>query len=113
MDQAYTTLWTQRHCRTLRHYGQEGARLDLLFGGPHTSEPSFQRAGVVPGDYIYPVRVLKGTLYVLARMRVQRILSVAEWIAAYPDLFADCTPSDPLTRFTDEFVTSEWLSGRL
>jgi hypothetical protein len=88
--------------------------LEVLFGGPHTSEPSFQRAGVTPGDYIYPVRVLTGTLYVLARMRVQRILSVAEWIAAYPHRFADCEPDDPLaTLFTDEFITSGWLTGSL
>jgi hypothetical protein len=54
------------------------------------------------------------SLYVLARMRVQRILSVPEWIAAYPDLFADCQPGNPLAPlFTDEFITSEWVSGTL
>src|SRR5260370_17895224 len=46
-------------------------------------------------------------------MRDQRILSVAEWIAEYPDRFAHCEPGDPLSLFTDEFVTSEWLSGSL
>ncbi len=113
MEQSYTTMWTQDTCRALRRYGQEDTRLELLFGGPHTSEPSFRRAGVTPGDYIYPVRVLRCTVYVLARMRVQRILSVAEWIAEYPDRFAHCEPGDPLSLFTDEFVTSEWLSGSL
>ena len=113
MEQSYTTLWTQETCRTLRKHGQEGTRLELLFGGPHTSEPSFRRAGVTPGDFVYPVRVLKGTVYVLARMHVQRILSVQEWIGAYPHLFADCEPGDLLTLFTDEFVTSQWVMGTL
>jgi hypothetical protein len=114
VDQSYTTLWTQQACRALRQYGQEGTRLALLFGGPHTSEPSFRRAGVSAGDFVYPVRVLKGTVYVLARLRVQRILSVAEWIAADPDRFADCEPRDPLAGlFTDEFITSEWVMGTL
>jgi hypothetical protein len=114
VEQSYTTLWTQRTCRALRHSGQEGTRLALLFGGPHTSEPSFRRAGVRPGDVVYPVRVLKGTVYVLARLRVQRILSVAEWIAADPDRFVGCVPRDPLGGlFTDAFITSEWAMGTL
>src|SRR5260370_8294840 len=96
MEQSYTTMWTQDTCRALRRYGQEDTRLELLFGGPHTSEPGFRRAGVTPGDYIYPVPVLRCTVYVLARMRVQRILSVAECIAQYPDPFPHPQPPDPL-----------------
>jgi hypothetical protein len=113
MDQSYTTFWSELRCRSLHKHSQEGTRLELLFGGPHTSEPSFRRAGVSPGDYIYPVRVLQGTLYVLARLRVQRILSVPEWIASYPHLFADCQPGDPLTCLTDALILSEWVMGTL
>jgi hypothetical protein len=113
MDESYTAFWTQQSCRTLGKHSQEGTPLTLLFGGPHTSEPSFRRAGVTPGDWIYPVRVLKGTMYVLARMRVQRILSLDEWIAAYPHLFVGCEPSDPRTFFTDEFLANQWLIGAL
>jgi hypothetical protein len=46
---------------------------DLLFGGPHRSQPSFRKAGVKEGDELYPVRLLDGTLYVLGRMRVKRL----------------------------------------
>ncbi|MFE0604106.1 hypothetical protein ACFW2T_19650 [Streptomyces sp. NPDC058892] len=46
----------------------------MLFGGPHQSLPSFQRAGVQPGDLIYPVRVLRTRLHVLGAMEVSRII---------------------------------------
>jgi hypothetical protein len=48
----------------------------VLFGGPHTSEPSFRRATVQPGDLLYPIGVCDQVLYVLGRMRVQEIVPV-------------------------------------
>jgi hypothetical protein len=51
-------------------------RLTVLFGGPHTSEPSFRRATVQPGDLLYPIGVRDQVLYVLGRMRVQEIVPV-------------------------------------
>lgn len=51
-------------------------RLTVLFGGPHSSGPSFRRATVQPGDLLYPVGVCDHVLYVLGRMRVQQIVTV-------------------------------------
>ena len=53
-------------------------RLTVLFGGPHTSEPSFRRATVQPGDLLYPVGVCDQVLYVLGRMRVQQVVPADE-----------------------------------
>ena len=93
MADSFTTLWTNDRCKSLAQYNLEGTLLDTLFGGPHTSEPSFRRAGVKEGDYIYPVRVNKGVLYIIARMRVKEILSLEHYIESYPDVFAGCERS--------------------
>lgn len=50
--------------------------LSLLFGGPHTSEPSFRRATVQPGDLLYPIGLCDQVLYVFGRMRVEQIIPV-------------------------------------
>ncbi|MEV6684812.1 hypothetical protein AB0N28_05660 [Streptomyces sp. NPDC051130] len=74
MSNSYTTLWTNDLCRELERSGYAGRRLTMLFGEPHQSLPSFQRAGVQPGDRIYPVRVLRTRLHVLGAMEVARII---------------------------------------
>jgi hypothetical protein len=50
--------------------------LTVLFGGPHTSEPSFRRATVQPGDLLYPIGVRDQVLYLFGRMEVQEIIEV-------------------------------------
>ncbi len=50
MADSFTTLWTADRCKLVKRYHLEGTPLSLLFGGPHTSEPGFRRAGVKAGD---------------------------------------------------------------
>ncbi len=76
MADSYTAFWTNERCRHLKRSGQEGARLEVLFGGPHQSEPSFRRAGVREGDDIYPVRVQDGIVYLLGRLRVRQLIAL-------------------------------------
>jgi hypothetical protein len=90
MTDSFTTLWTNDRCQLLRQHKQEGRILSILFGGPHTSQPGFRRATVKEGDYIYPVRVKQGVLYIIARMRVRQILSLEDYIQLYPDVFTGC-----------------------
>jgi hypothetical protein len=74
MNEAYTVYWPQdrwKQAATVAH------RLTVLFGGPHTSEPSFRRATVQPGDVLYPIGVRDGVVYVFGRMRVQEIVPVS------------------------------------
>ena len=61
-----------------RHAACVGQPLAVLFGGPHTSEPSFRRATVQPGDLLYPIGVCDQVLYVLGRMRVRQIVPADE-----------------------------------
>jgi hypothetical protein len=103
MSEAYTMFWTRERCAAMRRLGDLGKPLEVLFGGPHTSEPSFVRATVRPGDDVYPVAVRAGVLYVLGRVRVRRILSLEEYIAAHPDLFAPYLQEPPAWVF-ERFV---------
>lgn len=72
MADTYTTLWTNDLCKALGAGGFEGEPLTVLFGGPHTSMPSFTRAGVRPGDRILPIRVLRKQVWVLGALEVER-----------------------------------------
>lgn len=79
--------------------------LTVLFGGPHTSEPSFRRATVQPGDLLYPIGVCGQVLYLFGRMRVQEIIEVdddrlREYLARYG-----------LWRFLAPTCTSEVVIG--
>ncbi len=88
MPDSFTTLWSADRCKLIPQHHMEGTSLTVLFGGPHTSEPGFRRAGVKAGDYIYPLRVKQGIAYVIARMRVKEILPLEAYIERNPDLFA-------------------------
>ncbi|HEX6448814.1 MAG TPA: hypothetical protein VF060_05070 [Trebonia sp.] len=70
---AYSVYWPQRRWQRA---SVVASRLTVLYGGPHTSEPSFRRATVQPGDALYPIGVCNQVLYVLGRMRVQEIVQV-------------------------------------
>ncbi|MFG2045618.1 hypothetical protein [Dactylosporangium sp. NPDC048998] len=48
--------------------------LEVMFGGPHLSEPSFLRAKVSAGDVLYPIGVHRQVLLVFGRMRVREIV---------------------------------------
>jgi len=61
---------------------------DVLFGGPHSSEPSFRRATVQTGDLLYPIGVCDQVLYVLGRMRVREIVPVGADRALLEEYFA-------------------------
>ncbi|WP_236244206.1 hypothetical protein [Streptomyces sp. CC210A] len=74
MADAYTTLWTNDLCKALIEGGFAGERLSVLFGGPHQSLPSFMRAGVRPGDRVYPIGVFRKRMWVLGSMEVGRLL---------------------------------------
>jgi hypothetical protein len=95
MTEAYTVFWTQDRCTALRKLGGVGKPLEVLFGGPHTSEPSFLRATVRAGDELYPIAVRAGVLYILGRVRVRRIRSLEDYVAAHPGLFAPYLQEPP------------------
>lgn len=87
MSNAYTVLWNSDRIRIARKHDLIGRSIDFLFGGPHTTQPSFIRAGVKAGEIIYPVAVRDGALHILSQIRVRAILTVDDFIAEHPDLY--------------------------
>jgi hypothetical protein len=79
----------------------------VLFGGPHTSEPSFRRATVQPGDLLYPIGVCDQVLYALGRMRVKEIVPADEDQALLEQYHARY----PAWRFLAPTCTTEVVIG--
>jgi hypothetical protein len=90
MSDSYTVLWSRAQIQSLQKYNPHGARLEVMYGGPHTPEPSFRRFGVQAGDFIYPLWVYQGIVYVLGRMKVKRLISLVDYFEEYPQLFEGC-----------------------
>ena len=88
-------MWTGDQVRRLVKAGLVGHPLALTFGGPHQSAPRFSRAGVRPGDVVFPVRVLGGRLHVLGRLRVGAILTAEAFVATHPEQFPSIPDSEP------------------
>jgi hypothetical protein len=104
MTDSFTAFWSNERCTLIRKYHLEGQILDTLFGGPHTSEPSFKRAGVNAGDTIYPIRVYRGSVYIIASMRVREIISIEMYIERNPEMFADFVHSPWASVTFDEYI---------
>ena len=79
MAESYLVLWAQDRCRQVRQAGDTGKMLQVLYGGPHISAPSFKRYGVAPGDWVNVGAFKNGVLFIVARMRVTAILGVGEF----------------------------------
>jgi len=80
MGESYLVLWSQDRCRTLKKAGDVGKSLQVLFGGPHISAPSFRRYGVAAGDWVNVGAFQKGTLFIVARLRVKEIIGVGDYL---------------------------------
>jgi hypothetical protein len=74
MATAFTTYWSRDVCDGAKKVAQDGVPMQVLFGGPHQSQPSFVAVKVAPGDLIYPVTVSRRTLYVLGRLTVREVI---------------------------------------
>jgi hypothetical protein len=77
MAEAYVVLWTVERCRWLQRIRDEGP-IEVVFGGPHTSQPSI--AAVRQNDVIYPVAVLDGALRLIAQLTVDTVLSPERFV---------------------------------
>jgi len=71
MSNSYVTLWTQGYCKGLQRADDRGP-LSVMFGGPHTSLLSVAR--LKPDDWVYPMMISAGSLFVIGRMRIAAII---------------------------------------
>lgn len=77
----YTMLWADSYSRGALN--QPNRPLRQVWGG-HNQRTDFSFMGVKPGDYLYPLRVRKKKVYVVARMKIQAVLSRQEYLSTYP-----------------------------
>ena len=75
--ESYVLLWSLDRIKWLKRVNDTGP-LEVVFGGPHISQPSIDR--LVPGDSVYPISVSKGRLLVLARLDVRELLDPDEYV---------------------------------
>jgi hypothetical protein len=110
---AFTTLWTASQITGIRRAKLDGAPFTTTSGGPHTSAPSFTRAGVRPDDIVIPIQVKAGRLHVIAAMRVAEIVPVAEFVARQTGQFDGLREHPTFQRFLPHLDTADqqayWL----
>lgn len=83
MSSHFTVLWPNDYCRFLQDKQQANSILRFVWGG-HNLETRFSHFKVLPGDWIYPLQVLSGVVYVVAGMRVSAVVSREEYSLFHP-----------------------------
>lgn len=99
MSNSFTTLWNRDRVIAAQRIGGAAFRFQWLFGGPHISLPSFRRAGVSAGDWVYPIHVHRGALHILGRMRIERIVELDDFPDEYPEVAREVRDFDRVTFF--------------
>jgi hypothetical protein len=79
--ESFTVLWGADVCEGLIESGEIGKPLTVIFGGEHQSIPSLSRFKVKPGDHVFPIRLYKRCLYVIARLTISKIIPLEEYFA--------------------------------
>lgn len=82
----YTTLWANDWAKQIQKNDMNSI-LSVIYGGPHSSQPSLGRIKV--GDVIFPVRIESGKLYIMGRMTVERIMNADEYLQSI-GIHTDC-----------------------
>jgi len=80
MSNVFTVLLTREFCNEIGKAGDHGKPLTVLFGGIHRSCPSLERAGIVPGDVLFPLQVYQGNLHIIARAVAKEFLTIERYL---------------------------------
>ena len=83
MSDAFAVLWTKEHCQEIRKAREEGQALTVLFGGEHQSCPSLVRAGISPGDVVFPLMVQRGELHIIAAAVAGKFISLHSYLTEH------------------------------
>ena len=75
---SFVVLWSNDWCELLKK-ADEKSPLSVVYGGPHQSLPSLGK--VKPGDWVYPLRVKSGKLFLIGKMKVVTIRDAEEYLA--------------------------------
>lgn len=83
MPNHFTMLWSKDYCDFLSRAGAMGQPLQYIWGG-YNSCSDFKHYRVKPDDYIYPIAVRNGSLYLIARMQVYNCISLDTFQNLFP-----------------------------
>lgn len=93
----FSVYWSNARVQALK--GLPGDQpLTVLFGGDHTSQPSFLRAKVQPGDRLHIISVSKGKVWLHAAATVATLSETR-----------DIHPAE-FQQHVDMAVTEEWIA---
>jgi hypothetical protein len=73
---SYIIFWAKDRVENYLKNGDKGP-LSVIFGGPHQSQPRLGKITIE--DKIYPITVIKGKMYILGCMEVDRIINEKEY----------------------------------
>ena len=73
----YITFWSKEHIKTLQKANDTGP-LSVIYGSHHSKMPSIK--SIKEGDVVYPVALLQGTLCVMARLPVEKIVNAFDYL---------------------------------
>ena len=77
---SYIIFWARERIDNYIKNGDKGP-LSVIFGGPHTSQPTLGKVNI--GDTIFPITVSNGKMYILGRMEIEKIITEKEYINEY------------------------------
>jgi hypothetical protein len=61
----------------------------MLFGGPHSSMPSFLAFGIKAGDTVYPMQFRAGSLFLLTQFKVRAVLPIKDFVESRDPAFIE------------------------
>lgn len=73
----YITFWSKEHIKSLQKANDSGP-LSVIYGSHHSKMPSIK--SLKEGDVLYPVSLLQGTLCVMARLPVEKIVNAFDYL---------------------------------
>jgi hypothetical protein len=78
--ESFLVLWSKERHRQLRRVAEQQPRLNVIFGGPHLSLPSFTKFGVRPGDWILPVFAQDRQLYLMCGATIREVQPIRPFL---------------------------------
>ena len=78
--ESFLVLWSKERHRQLRRAAEQQPRLNVIFGGPHLSLPSFTKFGVRSGDRILPVFAENRQLHLMCGATIRETQAVRPFL---------------------------------
>lgn len=82
MTSHYTMLWPSYRCDHVKAAGQENTLLRMVEGG--NNAPSTFHSKIKTGDWLYPLCIREGDLYLIGGMKIAAKITREAYLAQFP-----------------------------